>query len=155
MPIVWLSVWDTGGTDAFLAVGLCAAGIGDLISCDSADATLSQAARLMQRGSAYIWEQSVPAASRCRRRAYAGPTAGRVLVATPSKTPRKQLSNAQFSLDVSLRLGVDVFEGGLPCPFCGLLLDSPGHHALSCMAGGDAVLAHNCVRDLAATIMYL
>ena len=142
MPIVWLSVWDTGGTDAFLAVGLCAAGIGDLISCDSADAALSQAARLMQRGSAYIWEQSVPAASRCRRRAYAGPTAGRVLVATPSKTPRKQLSNAQFSLDVSLRLGVDVFEGGLPCPFCG-------------MAGGDAVLAHNCVRDLAATIMYL
>ena len=47
--------------------------------------------------------------------------------ATPSKTLDKQLSNAEFSLEVSLRLGVDVFEGGLPCPFCGLLLGSPGH----------------------------
>ena len=127
-----------------------AAGIEDLISCASADAGLSQSAitKRVDAARVCLWEQSVSAASRCRRRAYAGPTAGRVLVATPSKTLDKHLSNAEFSLEISLRLGVDVFEGGLPCPFCGLLLDSSGHHAMSCMAGGDAVLAHNSVRDL-------
>ena len=68
--------------------------------------------------------------------------------ATPSKTLDKHLTNAEFDLEVALRLGVDVFEGGLPCPFCGIQLDTCGRHALSCMSGGDTVLLHNSIRDL-------
>jgi hypothetical protein len=44
-------------------------------------------------------------------------------------------------------LGVDVCEGGIPCRFCGTVMDFQGRHALSCTAGGDCTLEHNEVRD--------
>ena len=39
-------------------------------------------------------------------------------------------------------------EGGQPCGFCGLVLDSKGLHCWSCMAGGDATSVHNRIRDI-------
>ena len=110
--------------------------------------TQTQVGQLVDAARVVLWEQSVPADAKCRRHAYAGPVAGKVLLATPSQTLDKHLSTAEFNLEVALRLGVDVFEGGSPRPFRGLLLDTPGRHALSCMAGGDAVFLHNSVRDL-------
>ena len=59
-----------------------------------------------------------------------------------------QLKHGEFSTLVSIRLGVDVMEGGQPCGFCGLILDSKGLHCWSCMAGGDATAVHNGIRDI-------
>jgi len=41
-------------------------------------------------------------------------------------------------------------EGGDACPKCGIQLDCKGLHCWSCMAGGDATLEHNVVRDIFA-----
>ena len=67
---------------------------------------------------------------------------------TPSKTFDKDLSRSEFVTDVAGRRGVDVCEGGNACNFCGQPADSKGRHAWSCMAGGDAAVEHNNVRDL-------
>ncbi len=45
-------------------------------------------------------------------------------------------------------MGVDVCDGGVPCCFCGLVLDKHGRHSLSCMSGGDCNLEHNDVRNI-------
>ena len=79
--------------------------------------------------------------------AYATPTSGKWLGAVPSRTLDKNLSSAEFTDEVSLRLGVDVSDGGCPCRFCGVVCDCKGRHALSCTAGGDTNLEHNEVRD--------
>lgn len=39
-------------------------------------------------------------------------------------------------------------EAGAPCGLCGIILDSKGFHALSCMSGGDQVHEHNAIRDV-------
>ena len=39
-------------------------------------------------------------------------------------------------------------EAGDPCPKCGMQLDRKGIHPQSCMAGGDATLVHNGLRDV-------
>ena len=39
-------------------------------------------------------------------------------------------------------------EGGDACPKCGIQLVREGLHCWSCMAGGDATLEHNSVRDI-------
>ena len=66
----------------------------------------------------------------------------------PSKTLDTHLSPGEFVTTVSRRLGVDVMGEGLPCGFCGQLLDSRGLHCLSCTAGGDSTAQHNGVRDV-------
>jgi hypothetical protein len=83
----------------------------------------------------------------CRMNAYSAPHAGKALDTTPSQAIDMSLTASEFVTEVSLRLGVDVCEGGQLCKFCGLVMDRYGRHSLSCMAGGDKTVAHNLVRD--------
>ena len=57
------------------------------------------------------------------------------------------MSSGEVMITTALHLGADVDDGGSSCRFCGAVLDSKGIHASSCMAGGDAVLRHNSVRN--------
>jgi len=95
-----------------------------------------------------IWDQKAVPDDACNRRAYAAPLAGKILGVVPSKTLDKYLTRLEFVTDVALRLGVDVFEPGTSCPFCGDIIDARSRHALFCMCGGDATLVHNIVRDI-------
>ena len=45
------------------------------------------------------------------------------------------------------RLGVDAFPEPEHCPFCRGVIDTLGHHCSACMAGGDAVVRHNEIRN--------
>ena len=46
-------------------------------------------------------------------------------------------------------LGLDTSPGSPPCALCPEhALDPPGHHALTCKQGGDAVSRHNKLRDI-------
>ncbi len=84
---------------------------------------------------------------RVRLQAFSCNTSCRWHGATPSKTLDIALSNCEFRNNVALQLGVDVSDEVLPCPFCGMVCDTFGRHALSCTAGGDNTLVHNQVRD--------
>ena len=91
--------------------------------------------------------QESAAADRARLLAYSAPWSDGWLRATPSETLDTQLSNAALRDIVGQRLGVDVFTRSSHCPFCRSVLDNRGHHCHGCMAGGDAVVRHNEVRN--------
>ena len=57
-------------------------------------------------------DEEVEPADRARRLAYAAVGCGKELSLTPSKTLDMQLTQGEFSTIVSVRLGVDVMEGG-------------------------------------------
>ena len=80
--------------------------------------------------------------------AYSAPGAGIWTNATPSQTLDKYLTSSDLLITVSLQLGVDVYDEVGVCRFCGMALDKGGLHAMSCMAGGDAVCRHNLIRDI-------
>ena len=94
------------------------------------------------------WMAEAEPAQKVWMNAYSAPGCGQELGLTPSKTLDTQLSQGEFATCVACRLGVDVMEGNVPCPFCGELMDSTGIHALSCMSAGDATSMHNGVRDV-------
>ena len=112
--------------------------------------TQRRLSRSLETARLRLWDAGVPAASRVRRLAYAAKGAGRLYELTPSRTLDMKLSTNQFATNVACRLGVDVMEGGDACPKCGIQLDCKGLHFWSCMAGGDATLEHNVVRDIFA-----
>ena len=85
---------------------------------------------------------------RCRLNAYSAQMCGRWLSIIPSKTLDQHMSSAELCITASLHLGVDVFEEGTVCRFCGMVLDTKGIHAASCTAGGDIGFTHDRVRNL-------
>jgi hypothetical protein len=94
------------------------------------------------------WRETADAQERVRLNAYSAKGAGALYGLTPSVTLDTNLSAGEFATNVACRLGVDVMDAGRPCQMCGAILDSQGIHCQSCMAGGDAVLEHNAVRDV-------
>ena len=85
---------------------------------------------------------------RARLLAYSAPMSGRWLSGAASLALDKHMSTGELITTTALRLGADVDIGGTSCKFCGAVLDSKGIHSSSCMAGGDAVLRHNSVRNI-------
>ena len=57
------------------------------------------------------------------------------------------MEHAEFVAASQLWLGVDVLPCDDWCPRCDQIMDTRGAHAVECMAGGDAVTTHNCLRD--------
>ena len=104
--------------------------------------------KLVDEARLRAWKETASPDDRCRLNSYAGPLAGRVLGAVPSKTLDKHISRQEFSIEISRRLGVDVLDAGMICQFCGIAADAKGSHCLSCVAGGDEIACHNSVRDL-------
>ena len=68
--------------------------------------------------------------------------------ALPNDGLDTHLSNRDFTFAVKSRLGVEMYARDARCPFCNVVQDKIGTHALGCMAGGDCTLRHNRVRDL-------
>ena len=94
------------------------------------------------------WALAGTPADRARLNAYSAKGAGTLYWVIPCKALDMKLSSSEFVTNVACRLGVDVMEGGEPCPKCGMQMDGQGIHPQSCMAGGDAVLQHNAIRDV-------
>ncbi len=84
---------------------------------------------------------------RARLHAYSASTSCKWFTAIPSQAIDTELTNAAFRDHVAMQLGVDVCDTIVPCGFCGMLCDTKGRHACSCMAGGDHDLLHNEIRD--------
>ena len=86
-------------------------------------------------------------ASRARLRAASAPHAGAWLQALPSKALDQRHSHCEFAAALQLWLGSAPLTSDTWCPKCDQVLDAGGFHALSCMAGGDAINCHNSLRD--------
>lgn len=141
--------WDTqGGADLASATGrLSASGVIRTSWADPAGITQNKLNKALAEHHAANWRAEGEVDDAVRLNAASGTGSGKLLGATPSKTLDKHLTNAQFGTYVLMRLGVDVSEAGHPCNFCGQPLDCKGRHPLSCMAGGDATVCHNLVRN--------
>ena len=60
------------------------------------------------------------------------------------------LQPSEVQVAIKWWLGLDTSCGSI-CPLCpGRVLDSLGHHALTCKRGGDVVIRHNKLRDTLA-----
>ena len=147
-------VWEDGALGGWLHqasqrcnVILMSAEMTSRVEGSAPDLTQSRVSVLMSEAHRRLWQKSAGADARCTLNAYSTNTSGKLLGAAPSQTLDKNLSNTEFHIVVAMRLGVDVCGGGLPCRFCGMMMDSKGRHALSCMSGGDCTLEHNEVRD--------
>lgn len=147
--------WDAAGPGSPIAAAvdrcngkLEAVGMATRIQGGNPEMTQRQVSKLLSLARVKAWQAAVNPDDACNLSAYSAPQAGKALGITPSKTLDKALSRNEFVTQVAVQLGVDVCEGGHACRFCGLPEDGRGRHALSCMAGGDAVVEHNDVRDL-------
>ena len=156
--LVWSGYyWDAASPASFLeaAASRCnvlwaAAGMPDRISASDPDADLSQRrlSCLVDKARLQSWLQQASADDICRLHALQAPHAAQLLQVVPSPTLDTHLTGHEFVTSVATRLGVDVVDGNLACGFCAMPLDTKGRHALSCMAGGDAVAVHHTLRDL-------
>ena len=97
-----------------------------------------QLERLQQHGSAVTTK---------RLKACSQPFADGWLRVVPPRVFDTLLSNDNLRDSLRLRVGVETGTGDSHCPFCCQLMDAYGHHALSCMSGGDCVGRHNAVRN--------
>ena len=84
---------------------------------------------------------------KARLRAVSAPHAGGWLQAQPAETFGQRWTHAEFVAGVQIWLGSMVQSADGWCPQCDQVMDSRGHHAFACMAGGDADLCHSDVRD--------
>ena len=84
---------------------------------------------------------------KARLRAVSAPHASAWLNALPSPSLHQRMSHAEFVASLQLWLGMSPMSHDTWCPKCDQSLDKRGLHALSCMAGGDAILCHNALRD--------
>ena len=75
----------------------------------------------------------------------AAPGARAFLTCVPSG--RTQMEPAVFT-ELRVRLRVPESSTDAWCPKCDAVLDSHGHHAGMCIAGGERTLPHNALRDL-------
>ncbi|CAK9077759.1 unnamed protein product [Durusdinium trenchii] len=78
----------------------------------------------------------------------AAPGARAFLTCVPSG--RTQMEPAVFTAELRVRLRVPESSTDAWCPKCDAILDSHGHHAGMCIAGGERTLRHNALRDLEA-----
>ena len=76
----------------------------------------------------------------------ATPGARAFLTCVPSG--RTKMEPAVFNAELRARLRVPESGADTWCPKCDAILDTYGHHAGMCMAGGGRVLRHNALRDL-------
>ena len=147
--------WDVDHMDSFLEqastqVNAMLEASGSSQRCDASQPRLKQSivGKMIETARVKSWDAAQSPDAQCRRHAYSGLHAGKVLGVTPSLTLDKCLSKSDFAISVACRLGVDVCEGDVPCNFCGIVMDRGGRHCLSCMAGGDHTLQHNDVRNI-------
>ena len=150
---IWpLHRWDATSLASSLAHGLqrCRNLLPDPSVLDSSPTDLKQCSlvRAVEQKRVQQWRAEGCPDENCRLNAYSAPGAGREYSLVPSRTLDTNLTTFEFATAVATRLGVDVMEGGVPCPLCGQLLDAGGRHAQSCMSGGDTTTEHNCVRDV-------
>ena len=75
----------------------------------------------------------------------AAPGARAFLTCVPSG--RTQMEPALFTAELRVRLLPESSTDAW-CPKCDAILDSHGHHAGMCIAGGERTLRHNALRDL-------
>ena len=75
----------------------------------------------------------------------AAPGARAFLTCVPSG--RTQMEPALFTAELRVRLLPESSTDAW-CPKCDAVLDSHGHHAGMCIAGGERTLPHNALRDL-------
>eukprot|EP00438_Fugacium_kawagutii_P035537 Skav214493 [mRNA] locus=scaffold1011:123348:127941:- [translate_table: standard] len=68
------------------------------------------------------------------------------LAAVPSGACR--MEGPAFLTELRARLGVPDVSSDCWCPRCDAVLDTMGHHAAMCSAGGERTLRHHAVRDL-------
>ncbi len=120
----------------------------DVGNMDLEDITQSKLNVQIDAANIQLWCDEVQPQDRVHLQAYSAKGCGHEITLVPSKTLDTHLSLGEFVTTVSRRLGVDVMDSGLPCGFCGQLLDALGLHCLSCTAGGDATSQHNGVRDV-------
>ena len=75
----------------------------------------------------------------------AEPGARAFWTAPPSFNLGLAVGSAVFSTEIRHRLCMQESAQDRWCPLCDCVYDTRGHHARSCMAGGDKALAHNAV----------
>ena len=95
------------------------------------------------------WDAILLAADTATRAALfseAGAGARAFLAALPAGKTR--MEPAIFTTELGVRLGVPEATEDVWCPRCDGILDSCGHHAAMCVAGGERTQRHNAVRDL-------
>ena len=85
--------------------------------------------------------------AKARLRATAAPHASAWLQAQPCEAMGQRMSHAEFVAALRVWLGSRTALNDGWCPKCDQVMDSKGAHALTCMAGGDAVRCHNSLRD--------
>ena len=79
--------------------------------------------------------------------AVSSPLASKWLSATPSPAFDQRMAHAEFTAGLQLWLGLAVQAETTWCPKCDQIMDIRGMHCLTCMANGDAIVAHNEQRD--------
>ena len=96
-----------------------------------------------------LYEQS-SAANRAGLLSVSSPHAASWVSVIPSEGLGLHLQPSEFQVAIKWWLGLDTSCGSI-CPLCpGKVLDSLGHHALTCKRGGDVVTRHNKLRDTLA-----
>jgi hypothetical protein len=60
--------------------------------------------------------------------------------------------NAVFRMAIAIKLNLDLIKPGHKCPHCNQVLDTKGHHFLSC-ASASLKRCHNMVRDIMAEFL--
>ena len=84
---------------------------------------------------------------KARLKAVGAPHAAAWLQAEPSRHLEQRFGHSEFRAATQLWLGAPIASEDDWCPKCNQIFDTRGHHALECMAGGSAVVAHNSLRD--------
>ena len=145
-------VWDTQASGSPLAEAVqridTYLGSQEILRGDHNKVTQTRLNKLMTAKRMERWGESVTPADKVRKNAYSAKGAGKLFRIIPSKALDTKLTSGEFVTNVACLLGVDVMEGGEPCPKCGVMLDCKGTHPKSCMAGGDKNILHNAVRDV-------
>ena len=81
-----------------------------------------------------------------RMKSYGESWADGWVCSAPNLTFGTCFTNVAFSDALSMRLGLQVFDGDEGCGMCPQVSDSWGHHCIACPMIGKTPL-HNCVRD--------
>ena len=87
-----------------------------------------------------------------RLRRCAQPHASCFVTAVPSEEDGRDtiMKPKNFRMAVKYRLGVEVLEKEIACPFCMQTIDLLGDHATCCKRTSDNITRHNTLRDLIA-----
>lgn len=127
--------WDAVGPPSPLTAALhdCRDLLPDPAVLDAGPSAVKQGSlvRAVEMRRVQQWRAAGSPDDNCRLNAHSAHAAGREFSLTPSKTLDTNFTTFEFSTAVTTRLGVDVTEGGEPCPLCGQLLDACGRHALT------------------------